>query len=171
MTKRAARQIDRGPCVLPSGSTDAPIAASPDEPAGTPPAKRRKTLKEATRAVNPKGRKTGRLSVLPTLPLDILCEVRGFSMRDLVHQTSSIDVQQIFGQLDPVDLLNLARTTKAFRAVLLSQQSRFLWKSVLDAFEGGDELHYPCPEDVSIPVWVNLIYGGESCDVRSFHPP
>ncbi|VDB85140.1 unnamed protein product [Peniophora sp. CBMAI 1063] len=124
------------------GSADATVSPWPDGPAQ---AKRRKTQKEpAIRAVNSKGRTAGRLSALPTLPLDVLYE--------------------IFGHLEPVDLLNLSRTTKAFRTVLLSSQSQFLWRSVLDAFEAANEFHFPCPEDVSIPLWVNLVYGGEHCD-------
>ncbi|KZV75620.1 hypothetical protein PENSPDRAFT_748283 [Peniophora sp. CONT] len=141
MAGRAARAQTSKPRVMPVGSA----TPSTDESAGTPPAKRRKTKKEATSgAVNMKARKAGRLSALPSLPLDVLYE--------------------IFGHLEPLDLLNLARTTKSFRGVLLSRQSTFLWKSVLDAFEDANDLHFPCPEDVSIPVWVNLVQGGPYCD-------
>ncbi|KAI0029158.1 hypothetical protein K488DRAFT_12223, partial [Vararia minispora EC-137] len=78
-------------------------------------------------------RKKGSLSVLPTLPLDILFE--------------------IFMRLGPADLLHLARTNKAFRNVLMSRQSAFVWKAVLDAV--GDK-YPPRPPEMSEPVWVNL---------------
>ncbi|KZV73685.1 hypothetical protein PENSPDRAFT_648655 [Peniophora sp. CONT] len=87
--------------------------------------------------------KQGRLSVLPTLPMDILYE--------------------IFAHLSPADLLSLARTTKSFRGILLSRQSTFLWRNVLDtaSAEGG---YPPRPEDMDEPAWANLVFGGSWCE-------
>ncbi|KAJ7756437.1 hypothetical protein DFH07DRAFT_959085 [Mycena maculata] len=50
----------------------------------------------------------GLLSSLKEFPLDVLFE--------------------IFGHLDPKDLLNLARTTKEIRGILMSRSTAFVWK-------------------------------------------
>ncbi|KDR85510.1 hypothetical protein GALMADRAFT_234422 [Galerina marginata CBS 339.88] len=80
------------------------------------------------------GRKTRRLAELPGMPLDILFE--------------------IFGHLQPYDLLKLTRTTKDFRRLLLNKSSVSVWKATLDGVPGLPE----CPSTMSIPAWVNLVF-------------
>ncbi|KAK0466091.1 uncharacterized protein EV420DRAFT_1326502 [Desarmillaria tabescens] len=84
------------------------------------------------RVVNLKRR--AKLSMLPTLPLDILFE--------------------IFGHLNPLDLLYLTRTTKEFRRVLTHRSSTTVWKSSLANVPGLP----PCPEDMSHPAWSSLVF-------------
>ncbi|KAK0209119.1 hypothetical protein DFS33DRAFT_1307755 [Desarmillaria ectypa] len=84
------------------------------------------------RVVNLKRR--AKLSMLPTLPLDILFE--------------------IFGHLHPLDLLHLTRTTKQFRRVLTHKSSTTVWKSSLANVTGLP----PCPEDMSHPAWASLVF-------------
>ncbi|KAI0036504.1 hypothetical protein K488DRAFT_82124 [Vararia minispora EC-137] len=111
-----------------------PVTSTPS------PTKKRKATKCGTDA-HVKRRLKGRLSALPSLPLDILYE--------------------IFTRVGPAELLNLSRTNKAFRKLLLSRQSSFVWKDVLDAV---DENYYPPrPEDMSELAWVNLVWGGPWC--------
>ncbi|KZV73184.1 hypothetical protein PENSPDRAFT_733025 [Peniophora sp. CONT] len=129
----------------PAGSSATP-SLEPEKKASKKPAKRAKTKKTddaaLTKAPSKRLRKQGRLSVLPTLPMDVLYE--------------------IFAHIGPADLLHLARTTKSFRGILISRQSAFLWRSVLDA--GSDEARYPPrPEDMSEPAWTNLLFGGGKC--------
>ncbi|KAI0045649.1 hypothetical protein FA95DRAFT_1680317 [Auriscalpium vulgare] len=82
----------------------------------------------------------GRLSALPTMPLDILFE--------------------IFSYLPPGDLVQLARVTKPFRQVLLSRsQSALLWTQ---SYELVPDVP-PCPEDMSEPAWAHLLFGGSYC--------
>ncbi|VDC05518.1 unnamed protein product [Peniophora sp. CBMAI 1063] len=113
---------------------------------GKRPAKRARTKKVDAAATSKtpanRGRKQGRLSVLPTLPMDLLYE--------------------IFAHLGPPDLLSLARTTKSFRSILMSRQSAFIWRSVLDAAseEAG---HPPRPENMDEPAWTQLVFGGGKC--------
>ncbi|KAK0500900.1 hypothetical protein EDD18DRAFT_1146486 [Armillaria luteobubalina] len=84
------------------------------------------------RVVNLKRR--AKLSMLPTLPLDILFE--------------------IFGHLHPLDLLHLTRTTKEFRRVLSHRSSMTVWKSSL-----ANVPRLPmCPEDMSHPAWISLVF-------------
>ena len=56
-----------------------------------------------------KGKK-GKLRNMTKMPIDILFEV--------------------FGQLEPVDLLHLSRATKELRAILITSNATFLWKRV-----------------------------------------
>ncbi|KAF9231436.1 hypothetical protein BU15DRAFT_9579, partial [Melanogaster broomeanus] len=49
---------------------------------------------------------------------------------------------QMLGFLYPMDLLNLARTTNAFRQLLMGK-SAFLWKTALGHVEGV------CPSDLN----------------------
>ncbi|VDB85133.1 unnamed protein product [Peniophora sp. CBMAI 1063] len=139
MPSRVTRSQARKGVGDPTGTNEPP----PPEGTSKRPTKRTKTSKHPKKVVPAqRSRKKGRLSVLPTLPLDVLFE--------------------IFTHLGPADLLHLSRTTKAFRAVLLSRQSAFLWNTVCD---GVNEMErFPCPEGVSLPVWANLAYGGPWCD-------
>ncbi|KAI0044442.1 hypothetical protein FA95DRAFT_1608546 [Auriscalpium vulgare] len=112
-----------------------PAAATPRplRRAQTAPVKYKQPAKGTTRG------KRGRLSALPSLPLDILYE--------------------IFGNLPPGGLLQLARTTKAFRQMLLARRSLFLWKCSFSRVPDAP----PRPDDMSIPAWANLLFGGTSC--------
>ncbi|KAK0196011.1 hypothetical protein F5146DRAFT_1028152 [Armillaria mellea] len=109
-----------------------------------PPRKRRKAVgneseenipaKGAVRAVKGGRRSAGKLSAFVELPLDILLE--------------------IFGLLNPLDLLRLARLSKDFRKVLLSKSTICAWKSARSNLEG-----FPGPyPGMSEPAWVNLAF-------------
>ncbi|KZV66900.1 hypothetical protein PENSPDRAFT_688593 [Peniophora sp. CONT] len=89
-----------------------------------------------------RAKKRGRLNALPEMPLDIL--------------------EEIFSQLDPGDLIRIARTNKAFRRLLLAgNQFSHIWKTSWSRMEG-----YPtCPEDVSLLKWLQLLFGGPYCQV------
>ncbi|KAI0250347.1 hypothetical protein BJV78DRAFT_591563 [Lactifluus subvellereus] len=89
--------------------------------------------------IGPSKRVRGRLSELPTMPLDILYE--------------------ILGHLPPSDLLSLSRVTKAFRQLLMSRRSLFLWKT---SYSLVPEVP-TCPEDMSEPAWAHLLFGGAYC--------
>ncbi|CCM00067.1 uncharacterized protein FIBRA_02094 [Fibroporia radiculosa] len=78
--------------------------------------------------------KRGSLQDMPNMPLDILLE--------------------IFNHLRPRDLLHLARTNKAFRGMLMSRTSAFLWKASRDNFEGLPD----CPSYLSEPAYANLAF-------------
>ncbi|KAH9986005.1 hypothetical protein BJV74DRAFT_547625 [Russula compacta] len=81
----------------------------------------------------------GRLSELPTMPLDILYE--------------------ILGHLHPADLLSLSRVDKAFRDLLMSRHSSFLWKTSYLLIPDVPT----CPSDMSEPAWAHLLFGGAYC--------
>ena len=53
-----------------------------------------------------------------------------------------------------MDLLNLARTCKSLRAILMHKSSRFLWEAALRQVEDLP----PCPADLTEPEYTNLIF-------------
>lgn len=79
--------------------------------------------------------KRGLLRQLTEMPLDILFE--------------------IFGQLNPLDVLNLARTTKALRGILMQRSAVSVWKQACANISGFP----PCPEDLTEPQFINLAFG------------
>ncbi|PPR01426.1 hypothetical protein CVT24_001900 [Panaeolus cyanescens] len=74
----------------------------------------------------------------------------------------------IFGHLDPIDLLNLSRTSKDFHNTLMSRSSRPIWVAALSNVEDVPD----CPKNVPEPQFVNFVFG-EGCmgcgkRIRSF---
>ncbi|KAL1677769.1 hypothetical protein EV122DRAFT_213547 [Schizophyllum commune] len=112
---------------------------SPSEDNGSaskPPARKRRKTKAATNNDrNSRPRRCGKLSALPDMPMDIL--------------------YGIFRSLHPADLLHLSRTTKAFRALLMSRMSSWLWK---DSYAVYAHDLPPIPDDMTIPQFMSLVY-------------
>ncbi|KAH6919143.1 hypothetical protein BKA70DRAFT_1394532, partial [Coprinopsis sp. MPI-PUGE-AT-0042] len=81
----------------------------------------------------------GLLEKMTDLPMDLLFEV--------------------FGKLDPLDLLHLSRTTKALRDILMSRSSIAIWKECL-----RNSGLPPCPDDMNEPQWADLAFG-KHCQV------
>ncbi|KAJ7116697.1 hypothetical protein C8R44DRAFT_596543, partial [Mycena epipterygia] len=61
---------------------------------------------------------------------------------------------QIWYGLHPMDLLNLARTSRPLRKDLLDRASSCLWKTALAKVDGLP----PCPNDLAEPAFVNLAF-------------
>ncbi|KII94170.1 hypothetical protein PLICRDRAFT_36405 [Plicaturopsis crispa FD-325 SS-3] len=61
---------------------------------------------------------------------------------------------EIFGYLHPMDLLNLCRTTKDLRAVLLRRSVRSTWKAALSSVDKLPE----CPPDLQEPQYTRLLF-------------
>ncbi|KAF7295468.1 F-box domain-containing protein [Mycena indigotica] len=80
----------------------------------------------------------GKLKLLQEMPLDVLFE--------------------IFSHLDPLDVLNLARTTKTLRNHIMSRSARFIWTAALR----NDPDLPPLPDDMNEPQYVNLAFS-EHC--------
>ncbi|KAG6813335.1 hypothetical protein H0H92_011883 [Tricholoma furcatifolium] len=101
--------------------------------------KTKKPRKSATDAGGSKSRrmvrgKRGKLEQMAELPLDVLFE--------------------IFGQLEPIDILNLSRTSKSLRNILMSRSSIGVWRNARAHVEGLPE----CPDDMSEPAYANLVF-------------
>jgi hypothetical protein len=83
-------------------------------------------------------RKRGDFRLMKDLPVDVALE--------------------IFGQLEPIDLLNLSRVSKGLRSLMTSNDVRF--RNVAH----GDRPP-PCPEKTNIVFYTNFVYG-RSCQVQ-----
>ncbi|KAJ7459070.1 hypothetical protein B0H11DRAFT_178141 [Mycena galericulata] len=67
----------------------------------------------------------------------------------------SLDVLfEIFGNLQPLDVLRLSRTSKEFRDLLMRRSSITIWKSSLNNVPGLP----PCPQWMTEPQWVSLVF-------------
>ncbi|KAG6873373.1 hypothetical protein C0995_016482 [Termitomyces sp. Mi166 len=67
----------------------------------------------------------------------------------------SLDVLfEIFSQLDPIDILNLSRTSKTLRNILMRRSSLYVWKNARARVDGLPE----CPDNMSEPAFVSLPY-------------
>ncbi|TDL24625.1 hypothetical protein BD410DRAFT_767177 [Rickenella mellea] len=82
----------------------------------------------------PTRRRKGRLSLLPTLAMDILFEV--------------------FIRLQPSDVLNIMYTSKGFRDLLAAPSSTFIWKAVRENLEGFPN----CPPFLSEVEYAKLAF-------------
>jgi hypothetical protein len=67
-----------------------------------------------------------------------------------------------------MDLVNLARTSKSLRRVLMSRKSMSVWM-VVRRNAGIVPVPDP-PEDMSEPAWALLLFGPSVCSVRSRVP-
>ncbi|CAE6506831.1 unnamed protein product [Rhizoctonia solani] len=86
---------------------------------------------------------------------------------------------EIMRELRPVDILNLSRTCKSFRAILMRRSSKPIWNR---AAENLPYRFLPCPPWLSMPQYVSVVYtnacsacGGKSQRKESksdpeFHP-
>lgn len=70
---------------------------------------------------------------------------------------------QIFSYLHPLDLLDLARTTKPFRALLMSRSFAGVWRASRKLIQ---ELPV-CPGHLSEPAYANLVFSSH-CHVRCY---
>ncbi|KAF9481490.1 hypothetical protein BDN70DRAFT_803339 [Pholiota conissans] len=61
---------------------------------------------------------------------------------------------EIFGLLEPRDLLHIARTTKSLRSLLMSRSSVTVWKSARSNIFGLPD----CPDDLSEPQYAALMF-------------
>ncbi|EIW60439.1 uncharacterized protein TRAVEDRAFT_77410, partial [Trametes versicolor FP-101664 SS1] len=80
-----------------------------------------------------RGRRGG-LKDMPYMPLDVLVE--------------------IFSLMHPRDLLNLARTTRAFRSFLMNRAASPFWRDARKTVEGLPD----CPPYLSEPAYANLTF-------------
>jgi hypothetical protein len=141
-----------------------------------PPAGKRRKVEKAGKASSSKysaktkrtgisRRIRGRLQNMLSLPLDVLFLVRLFrgGIAVPVRPEHAI-ILQILSELGPMDLVNLARTSKALRQVLMSRKSLSVW---LVARRNAGLTRVPDPpEGMSEPAWALLLFGPAVCSVR-----
>ncbi|KAF9496308.1 hypothetical protein BDN71DRAFT_1505820 [Pleurotus eryngii] len=105
-------------------------------------------------------RRKKNLSLLPTVPFDVLMEVcfSYISASPRLHLSPTRVREQVLARLRVADVIALSRTSKEFRGLLLSKRSISVWKAALTA-EGCLE----CPADLSEPEYAVLLFGGTNC--------
>jgi len=111
-------------------------------PPDNPPARNAPPKKRTKKAVEPVNesteikpqRRRGKLRFITEMPLDILFE--------------------IFGQLLPLDILNLSRASKALRYILLRKSAAFVWKQAF--LNVPYPTPPPCPDDLNAAQYANL---------------
>ena|SRR6266478_1603678 len=64
-----------------------------------------------------------------------------------------------------MDLVNITRTSKALRQVLMSRKSMWVW--IVARRNAGAVMVPDPPEDMSEPAWALLLFGPAVCSVRS----
>ncbi|KAI0268999.1 hypothetical protein BGY98DRAFT_318472 [Russula aff. rugulosa BPL654] len=67
----------------------------------------------------------------------------------------------ILSGLGPIDLVNLARTSKALRQLLMSRKSMWVW--IVARRNAGAVMAPDPPEDMSEPAWALLLFGPSVC--------
>ncbi|KAG8928892.1 hypothetical protein FRC01_005208 [Tulasnella sp. 417] len=73
-----------------------------------------------------------------------------------IFSTLSFDLlHEVLGYLYPLDLLHLARTSKALRSYLMSKRSSNAWKNAREAVAPAVP---QCPKDQSEPQWAALLF-------------
>ncbi|PBL01631.1 hypothetical protein ARMGADRAFT_222874 [Armillaria gallica] len=107
----------------------------------TAAAKKTKAMKATSTQIKRKQTEKKRrdLSLLPTMPLDILLTV--------------------YTMLSPQDLINLSRVDENFCRTLTANNLSFVWKAVREA-DGGIEP----PQGIPEYRWVDLLFGKSVCD-------
>ncbi|KAG0709145.1 hypothetical protein DFH29DRAFT_886676 [Suillus ampliporus] len=106
---------------------------SEDSDPGLAPRRVKKRSRKGAKS-SKKLRRRGRLDLMPTMNLDILFHILSF--------------------LHPMDLLNLSRTSKDFRKLLLQRSHASAWKTARLQVEDLPD----CPQDMSEPQYANLVF-------------
>ncbi|KAG2150222.1 uncharacterized protein EDB93DRAFT_1249795 [Suillus bovinus] len=117
--------------LVPQASTSDEDSEDPDI---APCHVKKRSKKRAGHRVKAKLKRRGRLDLMPTMNLDILYHILSFLL--------------------PMDLLNLSRTSKDFRNLLLQRSSASAWKTARLQVDGLPD----CPQDMSEPQYANLAF-------------
>lgn len=120
--------------------------------------------KEQTVAAVPKKSRAavGKLSRIAKLPDDVLLEVSIFYRLSAKSYLPTVFELKIPKHLHPRDILNLARTSKYFRQLLMSKRSRSVWRAARTTIGLPD-----CPCELSEPQYANLIFSTD-CQVSKY---
>ncbi|KAH8108769.1 hypothetical protein DFH11DRAFT_1631209 [Phellopilus nigrolimitatus] len=146
LTKRAKAAIENedGAVVRRSSRIRTKKEANPESVSAQSEVDKRAKGKRTVKAPMDKRRrrsKVGRLEMLMRVPIDIFCEIA-------TH-------------LSPHDLLTMARASKSLRGLLMSKNSKPIWRAARESVELPE-----CPTDLSEPKYADLIYckGCYMCD-------
>lgn len=92
--------------------------------------------------------------VTKDVPMDVIIEVHKIFCAVACATLILSHVFQIFGHLDPGDLLHLARTSRDLRDILMSKSSEGIWRAARRNVEGLP----PLPSDLNEPQYAHLLF-------------
>ncbi|EIM91923.1 uncharacterized protein STEHIDRAFT_151278 [Stereum hirsutum FP-91666 SS1] len=147
MTAPLPQFTDRDDAIQDSEGSSSPLQAPLTDPGSQchsnsherPAVTTRKRKRDGTATTPPPRRSTGPPRPFNHIPKEIFLEV--------VHH------------LQPIDLLQLARTSKQFRAILLSHSTALDWDVAYENIGAP-----PFPRDVSAPAWTYFLFDHNKCD-------
>lgn len=133
--RRSSRLLSRGDTTteVDPNMTAGPEPASESHLHAAPPPRKRRKRDECPTQVKVKSR--GKLRRLPDLPVELLYEV--------------------FQHVEPSALLQLSRSARSFRNLLMSRSARPIWQSSLASVEDLP----PTPDTMNEPQYVDLVWG------------
>ena len=148
---RSSARLARAKIVLPQSEEpdivldsrpESEYNGSDDEEIQRPVRKRPRTTKKSVTKkpakppakIRPPRGKLGRLAGLMNMPIDIFTEIASYLL--------------------PADIIVLSRLNKFFRGLLMNKSSAHVWHSSMRNVKGLP----PCPEDLSIPHYLNLLF-------------
>jgi hypothetical protein len=104
--------------------------------------------------------KRGKLRLMTEMPMDIVFEVRFNPSNSLLSSISlkDLEIEQIFGQLNPVDLLHLSWATKSLCDILMRCSAISTWKQAFLNLPESARAP-PCPSDLNEAQYTNLLFG------------
>ncbi|KAJ3569409.1 hypothetical protein NP233_g5062 [Leucocoprinus birnbaumii] len=121
----------------------------------------------------PKRRKTNDLQSNPSATdagnANVRMDKRVRGRRGLLKSITEMPMDlllEIFGQLEPGDLLHLSWASKTLRVVIMERNSRFLWTNAFERLYSRVENPLPrCPEDMNLAQYARFLFE-KSCMVR-----
>lgn len=130
-----------------------PKAKSTSKRAGKPGQSKAKTAGVSSAKAGGKRRRT--LSLLPTMPLDVLYEVYAhFILPSDEHSLKDSNcLGQVLGLLSPKDLLNIFRTNTLFKTTLEGSDAKNIWTQARRRFDAPAP-----PPRFNEPQWARLLF-------------
>ena len=175
--RRSSRISARTTTVKDDSARVAACGPAPSPSLSQPSCKRRKTSQQTQASSSTTkslktlngARRKGKLAALSEMPVDIIYEVRcsplysrSKSARILGSRTEAYLTLQICSKLHPRDLLQVSRTTKIWRDMLMNKKrSEGIWRNSYIGTEGLP----PLPEGIPIPKFIGLLFD-RLCHVR-----
>ncbi|KAJ3559741.1 hypothetical protein NM688_g158 [Phlebia brevispora] len=107
---------------------------------------------------NPAGKRKGKIAQRSKKEAKSVAISRAKNQRGILQHLLGVPVEivlEVLRRLSPLDLLQLSRTSKSFRALLMSRSSSHIWAA---AWKNESDLP-PCPTDVAAPAFTDLLYG------------
>lgn len=114
------------------------------------------SLRNEARAGPPRSRCTAKWKIRQIPDHAPQCDAGGMPPVNSISLSNEplVYVLQVFRHMEPLDLLHLARTSKALRAILMTRRHANVWKAACANVPGLP----PCPDAVPVPLYASLLF-------------